>query len=288
MPLNPAAVGAVGDIRTMSWNSKDALLYAVGIGAGQDDLAFSTENTKDLQQRVYPTFAVVAGSGTTSPGKSAMAEIGSFNWAMLVHGSQAITLHRPIPVEAEATVQDKVVAMYDKGKAAVVVTEAETKSKDGEPLWTTRSSVFIRGEGGWGGDRGPSGPQNEPPAKAPDHMVTLQTLADQAFVYRLSGDRNPLHTDPSFAALGGFERPILHGLCTYGHIAQLLVGAVCGGDPARYKALRGRFSAPVYPGDTLQVLGWREGDGRLTIEARVQGGVAGDRVVFNNAYFEHH
>jgi acyl dehydratase len=192
MPLNPAAVGAVGDVRTMSWNSKDALLYAVGIGAGQNDLPFTTENTKEVQQVVFPTFAVVAGSGTTSPGKSAMAEIGTFNWALLVHGSQAITLHRPIPVEAEATVQDKVVAMYDKGKAAVVVTEAETKLKTGELLWTTRSSVFIRGEGGWDGDRGPSGPQNEPPAKAPDHEVTLQTSPDQAFVYRLSGDRNPL------------------------------------------------------------------------------------------------
>ena len=116
MPLNPAAVGAVGDVRTMSWNSKDALLYAVGIGAGQNDLPFTTENTKEVQQVVFPTFAVVAGSGTTSPGKSAMAEIGTFNWALLVHGSQAITLHRPIPVEAEATVQDKVVAMYDKAK----------------------------------------------------------------------------------------------------------------------------------------------------------------------------
>ncbi|MFM7872900.1 MAG: MaoC/PaaZ C-terminal domain-containing protein, partial [Actinomycetota bacterium] len=261
MPLNPAAVGAVGDIRTMSWNSKDALLYAVGIGAGQDDLAFSTENTKDLQQRVYPTFAMVAGSGTTSPGKSAMAEIGSFNWAMLVHGSQAITLHRPIPVEAEATVQDKVVAMYDKGKAAVVVTEAETKSKDGEPLWTTRSSVFIRGEGGWGGDRGPSGPQNEPPAKAPDHMVTLQTLADQAFVYRLSGDRNPLHTDPSFAALGGFERPILHGLCTYGFTGRALLKALCNDDVSKFRHIEGRFSSPVLPGDALTVKMWATAPG---------------------------
>ncbi|MFM7755515.1 MAG: MaoC/PaaZ C-terminal domain-containing protein [Actinomycetota bacterium] len=282
MPLNPAAVGAVGDIRTMSWNSKDALLYAVGIGAGQDDLAFSTENTKDLQQRVYPTFAVVAGSGTTSPGKSAMAEIGSFNWAMLVHGSQAITLHRPIPVEAEATVQDKVVAMYDKGKAAVVVTEAETKSKDGEPLWTTRSSVFIRGEGGWGGDRGPSGPQNEPPAKAPDHMVTLQTLADQAFVYRLSGDRNPLHTDPSFAALGGFERPILHGLCTYGFTGRALLKALCNDDVSKFRHIEGRFSSPVLPGDALTVKMWATAPGETVFTTSV-----GDRVVIDQGLVRH-
>jgi len=124
-------------------------------------LPFTTENTQHTPQVVFPTFAVVAGSGTASPGAKCNEQIGTFNWAMLVHGSQAITLHRPIPVEANATVQDKLVAMYDKGKAAVVVTEADVKLDSGEPLWTTRSSAFIRGEGGWGGDRGPSGPQNE-------------------------------------------------------------------------------------------------------------------------------
>jgi acyl dehydratase len=282
MPLNPAAVGAVGDVRTMSWNSKDALLYAVGIGAGQNDLPFTTENTKDIQQVVFPTFAVVAGSGTTSPGKSAMAEIGTFNWALLVHGSQAITLHRPIPVEAEATVQDKVVAMYDKGKAAVVVTEAETKLKTGELLWTTRSSVFIRGEGGWDGDRGPSGPQNEPPAKAPDHEVTLQTSPDQAFVYRLSGDRNPLHTDPSFAAIGGFDRPILHGLCSYGFTGRALLGALCNNDVTKFKHIEGRFSSPVMPGDALTVRMWNVGAGETVFTTSV-----GDRVVIDQGLVRH-
>jgi len=282
MPLNPQAVGAVGDVRTMSWTSKDALLYAVGIGAGQADLPFSTENTKGVEQVVYPTFAVVAGSGTTSPGKPAMAEIGTFNWAMLVHGSQAVTLHRPIPVEAEATVQDKVVAMYDKGKAAVVVTEAEVKSKSGEPLWTTRSSVFIRGEGGWGGDRGPSGPQNEPPAKAADHEITLQTSPDQAFVYRLSGDRNPLHTDPSFAALGGFDRPILHGLCTYGFTGRALLSALCGDDVTKFRHIEGRFSSPVLPGDALTIRIWRTGDGEAVFTTSV-----GERVVIDQGLVRH-
>jgi acyl dehydratase len=282
MPLNPAAVGAVGEVRTMSWNSKDALLYAVGIGAGQNDLPFTTENTKEVQQVVFPTFAVVAGSGTTSPGKSAMAEIGTFNWAMLVHGSQAITLHRPIPVEAEATVQDKVVAMYDKGKAAVVVTEAETKLKTGELLWTTRSSVFIRGEGGWDGERGPSGPQNEPPAKAPDHEVTLQTSPDQAFVYRLSGDRNPLHTDPSFAAIGGFDRPILHGLCSYGFTGRALLGALCNNDVTKFKHIEGRFSSPVMPGDALTVRMWNVGAGETVFTTSV-----GDRVVIDQGLVRH-
>lgn len=282
MPLNPAAVGAVGDIRTMSWNSKDALLYAVGIGAGQSDLPFTTENTKDIQQVVFPTFAVVAGSGTASAGKSAMSEIGSFNFAMLVHGSQAITLHRPIPVEAEVTVQDKVVAMYDKGKAAVVVTEAETKLKSGELLWTTRSSVFIRGEGGWDGDRGPSGPQNVPPERTPDHEVTLQTSPDQAFVYRLSGDRNPLHTDPSFAAIGGFDRPILHGLCSYGFTGRALLAALCNNDVTKFHHIEGRFSSPVMPGDALTVRMWTITAGETVFTTSV-----GDRVVIDQGLVRH-
>ncbi|MCX6534392.1 MAG: MaoC/PaaZ C-terminal domain-containing protein [Actinobacteria bacterium] len=282
MPLNPSAVGAVGDIRTMSWNSKDALLYAVGIGAGQSDLPFTTENTKDIQQVVFPTFAVVAGSGTASAGKSAMSEIGSFNFAMLVHGSQAITLHRPIPIEAEVTVQDKVVAMYDKGKAAVVVTEAETKLKGGELLWTTRSSVFIRGEGGWDGDRGPSGPQNVPPERTPDHEVTLQTSPDQAFVYRLSGDRNPLHTDPSFAAIGGFDRPILHGLCSYGFTGRALLGALCNNDVTKFHHIEGRFSSPVMPGDALTVRMWTIASGETVFTTSV-----GDRVVIDQGLVRH-
>lgn len=283
MALDPTAVGAVGDVRTMSWTSKEALLYAVGIGAGQADLAFTTENTKDTPQVVFPTFAVVAGSGTTSAGATAMSRIGSFNWAMLVHGSQAITLHRPIPVEARATVQDKVVAMYDKGKAAVVVMENEVRLDSGEPLWNTRSSVFIRGEGGWGGDRGPSGPQNEPPAGvAPDHEVTLQTSPDQAFVYRLSGDRNPLHTDPSFAALGGFDRPILHGLCTYGFTGRALLGALADGDVTRFHHVEGRFSSPVLPGDALTVRIWRTGAGEAVFTTSV-----GDRVVIDQGLVRH-
>jgi acyl dehydratase len=277
MPLNPDAVGAVGDVRTISWNSKDALLYAVGIGAGQNELPFTTENSTGIDQVVYPTFAVVAGSGSASPGKSAMSQIGTFNFALLVHGSQAITLHRPIPVEAEATTQDRIVAMHDKGKAAVVVTESEVKLASGEPLWTTRSSAFIRGEGGWGGDRGPSGPQNEPPAdRAPDHEVTLQTSPDQAFVYRLSGDRNPLHVDPAFAAMGGFDRPILHGLCTYGFTGRALLGALCDNDVTTFHHIEGRFSSPVLPGDALTVRAWTTGTGEAVFTTSV-----GDRTVID-------
>ena len=179
--------------------------------------------------------------------------------------------------------QDKVVAMYDKGKAAVVVMENEVKLESGEPLWNTRSSVFIRGEGGWGGDRGPSGPQNAPPADtAPDHEITLQTSPDQAFVYRLSGDRNPLHTDPSFAALGGFDRPILHGLCTYGFTGRALLGALAENDVTRFHHVEGRFSSPVMPGDALTVRIWRTAAGEAVFTTSV-----GDRVVIDQGLVRH-
>jgi acyl dehydratase len=276
MTLDPKAVGAVGDVRTISWTSKDALLYAVGIGAGQADLQFSTENTKGVEQRAYPTFAVVAGSGSTSSGRSAMSQAGSYDMSQVVHGSQAITLHGPIPVEATATIQDRLVGIYDKGKSAVIETEAEVKATTGEPLWTTRSAIFIRGAGGFGGERGPSGARNAAPERAPDHEVPMTTSPDQAFVYRLSGDRNPLHVDPSFAALGGFDRPILHGLCTYGFTGRALLATLCDNDVARFRHIEGRFSSPVIPGDTLTIRIWRVGDGEAIFTTNV-----GDRVVID-------
>ena len=165
--------------------------------------------------------------------------------------------------------------MYDKEKAAVVVTETEA-TMDGEPLYTNRSSAFIRGEGGWGGERGPSGPQNVPPERAPDHESRYRTSPDQAFVYRLSGDRNPLHTDPGFAAMGGFDRPILHGLCSYGFTGRGLLHALCGSDPARFHHIEARFASPVMPGDELTIRAWETGDGEAVFTTSV-----GDRVVID-------
>ena len=256
MPINPDAVGSRSEPIEVSWDSKDALLYAVGIGAGHEELAFTTENTDDVEQLVFPTFPVVIGWGRGS----AMGNIGSFNFAMLVHGQQAVTLHQPIPVEGTATLQSEVTGLYDKGKAAVVETTT-TALVDGDPLYTNTSSAFIRGEGGWGGDRGPSGPRNVPPDRAPDETVSYRTSRDQAFVYRLSGDRNPLHTDPSFAAMGGFDTPILHGLCTYGFTGRALLHARCGGDPADFRHIEGRFASPVFPGESLTIEMWSTGDG---------------------------
>ncbi len=274
MPINPDAVGATSEPVEISWTSKDALLYAVGIGAGTDELAFTTENTQNTPQRVFPTFPVVIGFGRGSGG--ALGQIGSFNPAMLVHGQQGVTLHRELPVEGAATITSKITGIYDKGKAAVVVSAAEAVLADGNPLYTTTMSAFIRGEGGWGGDRGPSGPQNVPPERAADHEVTYQTSPDQALVYRLSGDRNPLHSDPAFAQMGGFDRPILHGLCTYGFTGRALLHTLCGSDPSRFHHVEGRFSSPVLPGEALTVRMWVTGDGEAVFTTAV-----GDRTVID-------
>ena len=272
MPINPDAVGTTSEPSETSWTSKDALLYAVGIGAGTDELAYTTENTNGVQQQVFPTFPVVVGWGRGS----AMGSVGSFNPAMLVHGQQGVTLHQPLPVEGKVTVTSKITGIYDKGKAAVVASAAEAVLADGSPLYTTTMSAFIRGEGGWGGDRGPSGPQNVPPERDPDHQVTYQTSPDQALVYRLSGDRNPLHSDPSFAAMGGFDRPILHGLCTYGFTGRALLHTLCDSESARFKHIEGRFASPVIPGEALTISIWRTGDGEAVFTTS-----AGDRVVID-------
>jgi acyl dehydratase len=284
MPLNPDAVGSTSEPIEVRWTSKDALLYAVGVGAGRDELAFTTENTNGVEQLVLPTFPVVIGWGRGS----AMGNIGTFNPAMLVHGQQAVTLHRSLPVEGAATVTSEVTGMYDKEKAAVVVTESHAVM-DGEPLYTLTSSVFIRGEGGWGGERGPSGPKNVPPERDPDHVVSYQTSPDQAFVYRLSGDRNPLHTDPSFAAMGGFDRPILHGLCSYGFTGRALLHSLCSSDPSRFHHVEARFAAPVLPGDTLTIRMWEAGgdESLFTTSAADPADPSSERVVIDQGLLRH-
>lgn len=268
MPINPDAVGTVADPVEVSWTSKDALLYAVGVGAGTEELAFTTENSTGIEQQVLPTFAVIVGIGG-----AAMASIGTFNWAMLVHGEQAIELHRPIPVDGRISVTSKVAAIWDKGSAAVVVLEADAADViTNEPMFSTRMSAFIRGEGGWGGDRGPSGARNVAPEREPDQVIRYRTREDQALTYRLSGDRNPLHSDPEFAKLAGFDRPILHGLCTYGFTGRALLHGLCGSDPTRFRAMEGRFSKPVYPGDELTVKMWETEPGHAVYRTETQGG----------------
>src|SRR5215831_613364 len=238
-----------------SWNSKDALLYAVGVGAGLGDplreLEFTKENCEGIQQKVLPTFGVLIAQAR--PGRT----LGDFDRAMLVHAEQAFELHRPLPVAGTARTTSTVTSIYDKGSGALVVSEnAAVDAATGEPLVTSRSSAFISGEGGFGGDRGPR-ELWAVPARDPDLRVEQPTRPEQALLYRLTGDRNPLHTDPKFAARGGFSVPILHGLCTYGITGRALLHGLCGSDPARFAGMSGRFTRPVLPGETLVVSIWR-------------------------------
>jgi len=275
LPINPEAVGEVGTPSKRTWTSKDALLYAVGVGAGTDELQYTTENTKDTAQKVLPTFAVIIGGGGVP-----MDKVGSFNPALMVHGEQAIELYDEIPADGEIESVGKITGIYDKGSAAVLEYEStSTNVATGKPLLKTSMSLFCRGEGGWGGDRGPT-EKVEFPDRAADQEVTYSTREDQALTYRLSGDRNPLHSDPSFAAMGGFDKPILHGLCSWGFTGRALLNTLCGGDASRFKSMKSRFSKPVIPGDSLTVSMWVDGNTALFRTANQHGDIVIDQGVF--------
>jgi acyl dehydratase len=276
MPMNLEAVGAVSEPGERSWDSKDALLYALGVGAGQVDptgfeLEFTTENSTagGIVQQVLPTFPVIIGMGA-----GPMPSFGDINWAMLVHGEQKIEVFGPIPTAGTVVSTTRIVGIYDKGSGALAVMETESKYKDsGKPAFNTRFGAFIRGEGGFGDSRGDALPDRPKiPERAADHEVTYATRDDQALLYRLSGDRNPLHSDPAFAKLAGFSKPILHGLCTYGVTGRALLHTLCGSDPANFKAMDARFSKPVYPGDELTVRMWEDGKGRALFQTVTQEG----------------
>ncbi|MGW0485075.1 MaoC/PaaZ C-terminal domain-containing protein [Nonomuraea sp. NPDC003214] len=266
MPLDHSVVGVEGEPHERRWTAKDTMLYALGVGAGTDELAFATEKG----QRVLPTFAVLAAQ---APGR----RLGDYDPAMLVHAEQSFELHRELPAAGAVRTTSKVTGIYDKGSGALVTTEAlAVDPGSGEPVVTSRSAVFIRGEGGFGGERGPR-EEWAAPDRAPDHKVTYPTRPDQALLYRLSGDYNPLHSDPEFAARAGFDRPILHGLCTYGITGRALLHAVAGSDPARFRAMSGRFSSPVLPGESLTVSIWVDGPAVLFRTAKDDGTVVIDR-----------
>lgn len=276
MPIDPGALGATSDPVQWSWDRRDCVLYALGVGAGCGELAFTTENTEGMPQLVLPTFAVLGG-----PRRPAPEVVGSYDPAMLVHGEHALDLAGPLPVEGTVSTTATIVGIWDKGSGALVVTEARSvDAATGEWRFTNRAAAFIRGAGGWGGLRGPSDPDpapSVPPRRPPDEVVTYVTSPDQALLYRLSGDRNPLHSDPAYARRAGFERPILHGLCTWGFTGRAVLHACCGSDPARLRTMEGRFSAPVYPGDQLAISIWVEGEWAHFLTHARHGSVVIDR-----------
>ncbi|MBC9724057.1 MaoC/PaaZ C-terminal domain-containing protein [Streptomyces sp. TRM68367] len=282
MPIDAAkALAAEPRTGEISWTPKDIQLYHLGIGAGRPatdpgELRYTLES----RLHVLPSFATVAGAG--SPGViSGLSLPGvDVDLARVLHGGQALTLHRPLPAAGTATATGRIAAVYDKGKAAVLVMRAEVADADG-PLWTNDAQIYVRGEGGWGGDRGPS-TRLDPPAGEPGKVVERPVREDQALLYRLSGDLNPLHADPDFAKRAGFERPILHGLCTYGMTLKAVVDTLLDGDVTRVRSYTTRFAGVVHPGETLRVRMWPgSGEIRIAVSAaeRHDASVLADTIV---------
>ncbi|MFE2271297.1 MaoC/PaaZ C-terminal domain-containing protein [Streptomyces lavendulae] len=263
MPIDAAkALAAEPRQGEIGWDHKDIQLYHLGLGAGipatdPDELRYTLES----KLHVLPSFATVAGAGMAMLGGLAAPGI-DVNLAAVLHGGHSIELHRPIPVKGRATSTSKVAAVYDKGKAAVIVLRSEVADADG-PLWTSDAQLFVRGEGGFGGERGPS-VRAEQPERAPDRTEERTIREERALLYRLSGDWNPLHADPEFAKLAGFDRPILHGLCSYGMTLKAVVDTVLGGDVSRVRAYCTRFAGIVFPGETLRIRMWQE-TGRVLV-----------------------
>jgi acyl dehydratase len=261
MSLDHAAAGRVTGPVLRSWTSTESILYALGVGAGTDELGYATENTEGVTQQAVPSFAAVL-----SQHPDLRPKLGDINPAMAVHAQQALELHRPLRPEGTVELTATVAGVYDKGSGALIVSTTEGRDPaDKSRLFTATAGIFIRDEGGFGGERGPSESWQRPD-RSPDAVVRYQTWESQPLLYRLSGDRNPLHSDPAFAARAGFPRPILHGMATYGMCCRALVEAACDGDPARLVAMSGRFSKPVLPGDPLTIAIWRDGaDGQFQV-----------------------
>ncbi|MFF3729113.1 MaoC/PaaZ C-terminal domain-containing protein [Streptomyces sp. NPDC002476] len=270
MPIDAEkAVAAEPRSTRISWDHKDIQLYHLGIGAGTgpagaDAVTDPGELRYTLESRlqVLPSFATVAGAGMGVVGGLSSPGI-DIDLAAVLHGGQSVRVHRPIPVKGGAVQTSKVAAVYDKGKAAVLVLRTEAADDEG-PLWTNDAQIFVRGEGGFGGERGPSG-RSDPPTGDPDHVVERPIRPDQALLYRLSGDWNPLHADPEFARRAGFDRPILHGLCTYGMTLKAVTDTVLGGDVTRIRSYRTRFAGIVFPGETLRIRMWT-GEDHVRVE----------------------
>jgi len=285
--IDPSSVGATAGPDSRSWVDRDTLLYAIGVGAGLDELAFTTENSHDIPQQVLPTYGVIACGRV-----DVLAKAGEINWGKLVHGSQSVRLHKPLPPAGELAVTSELVDIQDKGEGKNAIITVATRGADpatGELIAETSSTLVIRGAGGFGGEPGQSPAKVVFPEREPDAGRAEATRADQALTYRLSGDRNPLHSDPWFATeLAGFPKPILHGLCTYGFAGRALLHELCGGDPARFRSMSARFSAPVFPGETLTTSAWRTEDGMAVFRTEAAGpNGENQRVVLTDGQLEY-
>ncbi|MET7638705.1 MaoC/PaaZ C-terminal domain-containing protein [Streptomyces sp. NPDC005438] len=261
MSLDVTRVLAAEPLRTeLVWEPRDVLLYHLGLGAGRRatspaELPYVLES----RLRVLPSFATVAGGHMAS--MAALSAPGvDVDLAAVLHAGQRLELHRPVPASGRARLDTRVLEVHDKGRAAVLVVRSEATDREG-PLWTATAQLYVRGEGGFGGERG-TARRHVPPERDPDLVVDYPVAENQALLYRLSGDLNPLHADPGFARLAGFPRPVLHGLCTYGMALRAVVDGLLDGDTERVLSLDARFAGVVYPGETLRLRMWR-GSGDL-------------------------
>lgn len=266
------ALGAPPTIEEISWTTRDVLLYHLSLGAGADaavgpELGLTYESCEG-GLTVLPTFAMTAGTGISSgtdPDPSFELPGIEIDLRRILHAGQELRIHRPLPAAGTATLASRVVELWDKGKAAVIVRESAATGPDGEPLWTSRMQIWAHGAGGFGSDPAPR-TEWHAPDRAPDVVLDTPTTPQQALLYRLNGDLNPLHADPGFARAAGFERPVLHGLASYGLVAKALVGGLLDGDATRLTDLSVRFAGVLFPGESLRTAVWREGD-RLLLHA---------------------
>ncbi|BCB82776.1 MaoC family dehydratase [Phytohabitans suffuscus] len=278
MSLRADIAGQPWPAQSRAWSSTDALLYALGVGAGSDErfdeLPFVTENSVGRPQRVLPSFVVTLASLGLDP------RLGGFDLSQVLHAGMEIELRGALPPEGAVEAETVAEAVLDKGRDALVVVRTTLcEPATGAPLAVARSTSLVVGGGGFGGERGPAPARWQLPAGDPDVSVRMETRPEQALLYRLSGDRNPLHSDPVAAERAGFARPILHGLCTFGVAARALLHSCAGGDPDRFGRMSVRFTAPVFPGQELLVNAWKT-DAGILFQAR-----AGDRVVLDRGAF---
>jgi acyl dehydratase len=264
MPIDVnAALTAEPTVREAAWTERDVILYHLGLGAGADSLDPAELGwVYEKKLKVVPTFAMVAGQGVSAGN---VTPVGmnlpgiDIDLRKILHGGQSLTVHAPIPASGTATISSRVSDVWDKGKAAVIVLEQSAHAADGNPLWTSAMQIWARGEGGFGGESGPEAAGSAPDRDA-DTVLVSRTGSAQALVYRLSADMNPLHADPEFAKMAGFDRPILHGLASYGVVCKAVVDGVLDGDPTRVKSFSVRFAGSLYPGETIETSVWRDGD----------------------------
>lgn len=260
MALKPDAVGKSTAEITHRYEWTDAVLYALSIGAKRDgELEFLWEGGGP---KVYPTYAVVP----TLAANAALFDVIGGNLLGVVHGSQGIRIHKPFASSGMLKTVATVAGIYDLKRLATSIVTTETRDEKGVLLCETHWTIIYRMDGGFGGAPPPKRDDPKPPARDPDWVVTEATTTEQAALYRLNGDRNPLHIDPKIGEMAGFGKPILHGLATYGFVGRAILAKECGGDPSRFKSFSGRFTKPVWPGDTLVTEGWRDGS-RVLVRA---------------------